>query len=270
MNFEAHHEITSRLMSHGLHAHDYYEFYIHYSGGRYYCVDDITYKLEPNMLIVIPPLYMHGLVCDRDLENYERGYLFLPAENLQKFGMGEINLSAVIEEQTKKRNNIFILSDEQGDEISRILVTLQKNVNKLSIMEQNFMIMKLLNLVMASFKNGHQEKPFDIPSKESSVQEVFHYINNHFAENLSIKELSSRFNMSESSLSHEFKKYTNKSVYDYILYKRIIMAKELLYKNLSLTEIAYNCGFSDYSNFLREFRKINGVSPREYRKGQRF
>ena len=60
--------------------------------------------------------------------------------------------------------------------------------------------------------------------------------------------------------------YTNKGIYEYILYKRILKAKELMYSDISLTEIAFTCGFGDYSNFLRAFKKITGTSPKEYRR----
>jgi len=73
------------------------------------------------------------------------------------------------------------------------------------------------------------------------------------------------FHVSESSLAHKFKEYVNKSIYDYILYRRIIKAKELMSSDLTLTEIAYRCGFSDYSNFLRIFKKYTNESPRKYR-----
>ena len=72
--------------------------------------------------------------------------------------------------------------------------------------------------------------------------------------------------MSDSSLSHKFKDYTNKGIYEYILYKRILKTRELMCQDFSLTEIAFQCGFSDYSNFLRAFKKVTGTSPKEYRK----
>ena len=97
------------------------------------------------------------------------------------------------------------------------------------------------------------------------MYKILHYINMHFTEDISIKELSSIFNLSKSSLSHEFRKYSNKSVYEYILYKRIIKAKELLITDLSLTQIALECGFNDYSNFLRVFKKLSNCSPKEYK-----
>ena len=71
--------------------------------------------------------------------------------------------------------------------------------------------------------------------------------------------------MSESSLSHEFRNYSNKGVYEYILYKRIIKAKKLLFTDMNLTQIALECGFNDYSNFLRAFKKLSGSSPKEYK-----
>ena len=98
------------------------------------------------------------------------------------------------------------------------------------------------------------------------MHEVLHYINEHYTESLSLKELCNHFNMSESSLSHEFSNYSNKGVYEYILYKRIIRAKELLFTDMNLTQIALECGFNDYSNFLRAFKKLSGCSPKEYKK----
>ncbi len=98
------------------------------------------------------------------------------------------------------------------------------------------------------------------------MHNVLHYINEHYSEKLLLKSLCSYFNMSESSLSHEFRNYSNKGVYEYILYKRIIKAKELLFTDMNLTQIALECGFNDYSNFLRVFKKLSGASPKEYRK----
>ena len=82
MDFMAHHELSARIFSRGLHAHDFYELYFHLGGARYYCIDDTIYELQPNQFILIPPLHMHGLVCDRDLVDYERCYLYLSTELL--------------------------------------------------------------------------------------------------------------------------------------------------------------------------------------------
>ena len=82
---------------------------------------------------------------------------------------------------------------------------------------------------------------------------------------MTLKRLSERFGLSASTLSHEFRRYIHHSVYDYILYRRIMLAKRMLFGSAPLSEIAYRCGFGDYSNFLRAFRKMNGISPNNYR-----
>lgn len=99
----------------------------------------------------------------------------------------------------------------------------------------------------------------------SIMQKVLTYINSNYTQPMKIADLAKRFNISVSYLSHEFAKYTNRSIYEYILYRRVMLAKEMMHTEASLNSIAYQCGFNDYSNFLRMFSKIVGLSPRQYR-----
>ena len=78
--------------------------------------------------------------------------------------------------------------------------------------------------------------------------------------------MAKHFNISASWLAHEFVRFTNRSVYNYILYRRVMLSRRLMLGEDSLNTIAYQCGFSDYSGFLRTFTKIAGVSPSQYRK----
>ena len=79
-------------------------------------------------------------------------------------------------------------------------------------------------------------------------------------------QLAKQFGISVSYLSHEFVRFTNRSVYDYVLYRRVMLARQMMQDDLSLNTIAYQCGFNDYSNFLRMFNKLVGMSPSAYRK----
>ena len=83
----------------------------------------------------------------------------------------------------------------------------------------------------------------------------------------SLEDLAKQYNISVSSLSHQFKKITGMSVMDYLLSCRIASAKNFLAKtNLSISEIVELCGFSDNSNFSRTFKARIGVSPTDFRK----
>ena len=86
----------------------------------------------------------------------------------------------------------------------------------------------------------------------------------------SLEDLAKQYNISVSSLSHQFKKITGMSVMDYLLSCRIASAKNFLAKtNLSISEIVELCGFSDNSNFSRTFKKLNGMTPTEFRKKEK-
>ena len=68
---------------------------------------------------------------------------------------------------------------------------------------------------------------------------------------------------------NRFKEYVGLSAIEYITHFRIEKAcKELAGTNKSVMEIAFECGFSNLSNFNRQFRRIAGCSPTKYRKRQ--
>lgn len=78
--------------------------------------------------------------------------------------------------------------------------------------------------------------------------------------------LSKRFNVESSYFSKIFRQETGENVTTYIAKKRIEKAKEYMKdSNINLTEIAFMVGYDDYTYFNRVFRKVAGVSPRDYR-----
>ncbi len=90
-----------------------------------------------------------------------------------------------------------------------------------------------------------------------------------FMQPMKVEPLARHFGVSVSYLEHEFKKYTNRSVYDYILYRRVMLAKKLIPGCSSLNAISEQCGFENYSNFMRLFYKYVGTSPNAYKKSMK-
>lgn len=91
------------------------------------------------------------------------------------------------------------------------------------------------------------------------------FIKNPLTEPIYLSELSKNLCLSSDYISHEFKKYTGLTLRSYILNERITLAKTLLAEGKNVTEACYMSGFSDYSNFIRSFTKIIGISPGRYR-----
>lgn len=107
-----------------------------------------------------------------------------------------------------------------------------------------------------------------LKSKDANfvVERVRNYIEEHYAENLTLAELNGLVRANEFYLSHVFKKVTGYSPQQYILRRRIGKAQCLLiYTSLPLTEISARVGYSDSNYFGRLFKKIIGMPPRLYR-----
>lgn len=108
-------------------------------------------------------------------------------------------------------------------------------------------------------------------NKQQEYMEKFlficNYINEHYAEPLSLEVVASLAGFSKYHFTRLFKQYADTSFYKYLNQKRIAHAKHLLvHKDLSVLEISLQCGFSNLSSFLRMFKKLTGFTPTELRK----
>jgi len=99
---------------------------------------------------------------------------------------------------------------------------------------------------------------------ERACRAVDHAVE-HGPGTVSIREVAAALGISTSHLSRTFRKVTGTTFERYLTERRIELAKRLLLdpKN-NVTQVAERCGFSDPSYFARVFRKVTGVSPREY------
>lgn len=103
-------------------------------------------------------------------------------------------------------------------------------------------------------------------SLTSKIYAVTSYIHSHFAEDLSLEELSKQFYISTYYLSHQFKAITGFTITNYVQMTRIRNAQQMLLAgDRKITEIAAACGFNSFSQFNRVFNKVCGVSPSQFK-----
>ncbi len=106
------------------------------------------------------------------------------------------------------------------------------------------------------------------PRLEMRLGRVLSQIEQDASKVFSMADLARQATMSERTFLRRFREATGYSPLDYIIRVRIRHAKELLSAHapaLSVTEIAFRCGFEDSNYFSRQFRRIVGMSPRVYR-----
>lgn len=104
---------------------------------------------------------------------------------------------------------------------------------------------------------------------DSLIRPALEYIAENYSENITISRLAATVNLSESYFMNKFREYVGLSAIEYISHFRIEKACNMLISTeKSVMETAFECGFGNLSNFNRQFRKIAGCSPTEYRKRQ--
>lgn len=116
-------------------------------------------------------------------------------------------------------------------------------------------------------KTEHR-KPGRKPSKECAT--VRHYIDNHFKENINLDMLSELVHVNKYYMVHSFTKEYGISPINYLITRRIEESKYLLSDtDHSLSQISHMLGFSSPSYFSQSFRRLEGMSPMEYRRSSR-
>ena len=102
---------------------------------------------------------------------------------------------------------------------------------------------------------------------ESRVQFVCDYTQRHFTDpEFTVGNLAKKLRMNASAFSRFFKQSTGQAPSTYLNQLRIGFAcRRLIDSDRSVLEVCYDSGFSSTSNFNETFRRLRGVSPREYR-----
>ena len=161
--YEARYKYDERFEVTQYHCHDFYELFIHISGGEYMGVDNRLFQLKPNQVFILPPFCMHGLSCTREMQNYRRGYLNISPEVMRALGCGQIDLEQFFHQHTSGDVCTYQLSDEDARSYVNWIRQIQDNTGADSNVFDRFRdcaaMISLLNLLcqrcIRLFQNGY-------------------------------------------------------------------------------------------------------------------
>lgn len=124
------------------------------------------------------------------------------------------------------------------------------------------------------FREGYFKKKTDTPVrirhlKIQQLKPVLEYIEGNYSQPITLDTLSRIAGMSPKYFCRIFRTVIHRTPIDYLNYYRIEKACYLLEtEDLSITEVAYHCGFNDSSYFIRCFKKYKQITPTKYLKKQ--
>lgn len=124
----------------------------------------------------------------------------------------------------------------------------------------------LIELSQQAIKDAYNT-PDILEDRNERLSSILEWIRIHIEKNITVKEISEKFNYNSDHLSRLFKKHLGVSTIKYINGMKILKAKELLsLTEKKIKEISYLLGFKDEKYFMKLFKKYENITPSEYRR----
>lgn len=170
------------------------------------------------------------------------------------------------DDSSNRSNRIRATSDKRSicESAERIATAMASdgNENDLVIFSE---ILKLI-VYASDHYTENSDEDFLMPV---TVAKTIHIIDEHYAEPLTLAQLSSSAGCSVTGLTSAFKKCTGKTVITYITERRLHNAKLLLSDGASVTDACFDSGFTDCSYFIKTFKKYYNCTPLEYKRSSK-
>ena len=251
------------------HYHDFCKILLLISGSVDYIVEGRTYELLPGDMVLVNRGEIHCPHVKGD-QDYERVILYLSPAFLQEFSLPD-PLDQCFRTAQYRHSSVLRPGDVDRASLLATLKALERAIDR----PEEFagpLYSRVLLLEFLIFLNraalDTQTAYLHTGAMDYRVSGLISYINEHLGEELSIDRLSKECCLSPYHMMRLFRQETGCTIGNYIAQKRLAFARELIISGReSATSACFAAGFSNYSTFLRAYKRQFGSTPRDTRSG---
>ena len=256
-------EATGGEYLHPSEAHASYEMLLLLEGEISYIIEGETYTAGPGDMIFVAPGEIHAIRID-GRKPYERLVLLFDIDALRSMMRELCAPLEVFSQEAGERLHIVPRAFVSEYGLDRLLGEIFSCEDE-DRYKRLFIMSKLLGFMIQTDKMfaAHKERFASPTSKDGLVSAAVTYISEHIGEPIRLEDVADHLFVSKSTLCHRFAKTVHMTTIHYILLKKMHRAAELLRKGYSASEAAAMVGYSNYTSFFYNFKRLMGKAPAE-------
>jgi len=250
---------TSMLASEAIksHTHDYYHLLYVKKGKFLFDLNGDTYTIKEGDIVLAVPGASHSIY------GIKTGYIEIQEV---KFAVSDPALGAYLlklTDQPIRSESASIMLDNIISEY----VTLGQQADESAVTYLHALLYLLTSEIRRSEQKLTGSEMIDMSGYPKTIRTILSYIEENYNMPISLDEIAEHVDLNKSYMCSHFKKNMSITIGEWINIVRTRKAAEMIiYSDLSLSQIAHNCGYVSTGHFIRVFQKHIGISPGQCRR----
>lgn len=235
-----------------MHWHEHYEITLCIDGEAYSVINNERSLFKKGDVLFLTPSDFHSLKVLSPLSLITL-----------TFNLTHLPYSSLIEVLYSTDCKLINLTEKEFNNITFYLNVLQYELNEQHIHSAQYIRYIFSCILIELFRHKDTNS---LSSYPNNIKKILHYINIHFKEQISLKDVADYAEISYSNAGKYIKKYINMSFLEYLNNIRLEYSCRLLLNSTeSITDIAEFSGFSSIEHFSKTFKSKYGITPKQYR-----
>lgn len=253
------------------HHHPEFELCLITKGRGKRMIGDHIDRFDINDLVFIGPNTPHEYLCDPEYFNHPDGF---QGEGVVIQFLYQFLGDQFFKVPENKGLNRFLMESTRGfafyGESKDKIISIMRGMQTMKDIDRFYALFSILKIFASTKEFNILTSPAFVEpfwqEEAGSMQKALKYIQQNFQKNILINDLLDITNMSGTSFYSIFKQIYRMPFKEYLLNVRVGYACKLLTdESYNISEIAYDSGFGNISNFNRRFKKIKGITPSQFR-----
>lgn len=245
------------------HSHNFYLLVLFTKGSGFHTVDFNTYAIQPNSLFVLKPGQVHSWQLSENID----GFIAFYSQEVYNVYFGNKKIDDYSFYRELKNSPEMILNESQTQEISNYFILLleENKKNEFKKLDKLLNLLDSIHIELARIYESLQEH--NLHPNNLKIKELEQLVYQYFKTEKLPSFYADKMNISLKHLNRICKNVLDITLTEFIYSKIILESKRLLSTNvMTVSEVANELGFENYSYFTKVFKKYTNLTPQGFKK----